>query len=316
MADFDVSVVMPLYNKGLFVGRSLSRVLHQSLRAREIIVVDDGSTDQGPATVQFLGRSRVTLLKQLNRGPGAARNAGASAAEGEWLAFLDADDFWQANHLATLASMSFQFPEADVLVSGHDRAMAGDPPQDDVESEVEGTERLFDALRSPLSHPRINSSVIAIRRAAFAAAGGFPDFSPGEDTALWFQLALTHQFAITDRVTATIVRGTGGMMDRQDSAHALGQQLPELFARIDHSLQSCRDSDMYQSIQTYRDALVRRSIGQAIVRGETLVARDLLRSIHGPRTRRDCLIGVLNRVPSPLIRLLFSCRRLSYRRMR
>jgi len=102
-----VSVVIPLYNKGKYIERALSSVLAQTFPPLEIIVVDDGSTDDGPEKVEklALANSIITLIKQENRGPGAARNAGLARARGKYIAFLDADDEWLPGFLERGLSM-------------------------------------------------------------------------------------------------------------------------------------------------------------------------------------------------------------------
>ncbi len=94
-----ISVVIPLYNKGRYIERALSSVLTQTYPPLEIIVVDDGSTDDGPEKVLNCRDERVVLNKQSNKGPGAARNAGLSRARGKYIAFLDADDEWMPHFL-------------------------------------------------------------------------------------------------------------------------------------------------------------------------------------------------------------------------
>jgi glycosyltransferase involved in cell wall biosynthesis len=94
-----VSVVIPIYNKGKYVHRALSSVLSQTHPFFEIIVVDDGSTDNGTEKVLEFDDPRILLIKQENKGPGAARNAGLVRARGKYVAFLDADDEWLPSFL-------------------------------------------------------------------------------------------------------------------------------------------------------------------------------------------------------------------------
>lgn len=89
-----VSVVIPLYNKGKYIERALSSVLAQTFPPLEIIVVDDGSTDDGPEKVINFNNPKITLIRQENKGPGAARNAGLARVQGKYVSFLDADDEW------------------------------------------------------------------------------------------------------------------------------------------------------------------------------------------------------------------------------
>jgi glycosyltransferase involved in cell wall biosynthesis len=94
-----VSVVIPTYNRRAFVTMAIDSVLAQSYQDREIIVVDDGSTDDTPAVLKAYG-DRIRTIRQRNSGPGAARNAGIQAARGRWIAFLDSDDEWSPEKLA------------------------------------------------------------------------------------------------------------------------------------------------------------------------------------------------------------------------
>jgi cellulose synthase/poly-beta-1,6-N-acetylglucosamine synthase-like glycosyltransferase len=94
-----ISVVIPLYNKEGYIERALSSVFAQTVEPLEIIVVDDGSTDAGAEKVLAMGHPLVRLLRQENRGPGAARNLGLGFARGRHISFLDADDEWMPDFL-------------------------------------------------------------------------------------------------------------------------------------------------------------------------------------------------------------------------
>ena len=89
-----VDVIIPLYNKQGTILRTIESVRNQRFCDWRIIVVDDGSADNGPELVRSLNDSRIDIIVQENRGPGAARNAGIAAASAPYLAFLDADDQW------------------------------------------------------------------------------------------------------------------------------------------------------------------------------------------------------------------------------
>jgi|SRR5271157_980700 len=112
-----VSVIVPLFDKERTVEASLRSATEQTFPALEILVVDDGSHDSGPALVRAFPDPRVRLIRQDNAGPGAARNRGIAEAKGEYLAFLDADDEWMPDYLAravkhldadpTLAAVTF-----------------------------------------------------------------------------------------------------------------------------------------------------------------------------------------------------------------
>lgn len=102
-SDLRISVIIPLFNGSKYIRETLMSVLGQTHPADEIIVVDDGSTDEGPAIVEDLrSAGPILLYKQENNGQSAARNAGVKLSSGDLIAFLDQDDVWYPDHLAVL----------------------------------------------------------------------------------------------------------------------------------------------------------------------------------------------------------------------
>jgi glycosyltransferase involved in cell wall biosynthesis len=99
------SVVIPVYNRADVLGRALASVLAQSCGDFEIVVVDDGSTDDPRAVCDALADPRIRYIRQDNRGGNAARNAGIDAAQGEFVAFLDSDDVFLPHHLESMARL-------------------------------------------------------------------------------------------------------------------------------------------------------------------------------------------------------------------
>ena len=89
-----ITVIIPMYNKAGCVGRAIRSILAQTFTDFKLIIVDDGSTDDGVSQVRCFEDERIELIQQANAGPGAARNAGIRAAQTEYVSFLDADDEW------------------------------------------------------------------------------------------------------------------------------------------------------------------------------------------------------------------------------
>lgn len=110
-----VSVVIPTYNYGRFLREAVDSVLAQGLSDLEVIVVDDGSTDETPEVIAGLGDPRVRAVRTPNGGISAARNTGLALATGTWLAFLDADDRWAPTKLARQLAMVEREPELDLV---------------------------------------------------------------------------------------------------------------------------------------------------------------------------------------------------------
>lgn len=112
-----ISVIIPTYNRAKTVVHALQSVLWQTHPKVEIIVVDDGSDDETTTVLEPFS-DRILYLRQCRRGPSAARNAGAAASSGEWLAFLDSDDLWLPWHLSEqLALLAKLGPEVPCCVA-------------------------------------------------------------------------------------------------------------------------------------------------------------------------------------------------------
>jgi len=94
-----ISVIIPIYNNALYIQEAITSVLSQGIEKLEIIVIDDGSTDNFEEKIKGFNDPRIRLIKQINSGASAARNNGIRHANGEYIAFLDADDIWAPNKL-------------------------------------------------------------------------------------------------------------------------------------------------------------------------------------------------------------------------
>ena len=185
----NVSIVIPLYNKAEHIRRALDSVFAQTRQDFELIVVDDGSTDDGSEKVRRYADPRIRLISQENAGVSAARNRGIAEAKAEWIALLDADDQWLPTYLDRALTFAGQHPEAGVVVTNFLQKTSGKiytPPHIAREGVLED---FFDtALR--LGHcPAFASATIA-RRQAYLEIGGFPvGVAHGEDVDTWNRLA-------------------------------------------------------------------------------------------------------------------------------
>jgi glycosyltransferase involved in cell wall biosynthesis len=112
-----VSIIMPVYNSSAYVKDALRSALEQDYENKEVIVVDDGSTDSTPAILKSF-EGKITILNQANAGPGAARNHGLRHARGTYVAFLDADDCWLPGKLRLQVEYLEQHPELGAVYSG------------------------------------------------------------------------------------------------------------------------------------------------------------------------------------------------------
>lgn len=105
------SIIIPLYNKANFITVAIQSVLNQSHQNFEVIVVDDGSTDDSALLVRAIHDDRIKLIQQANSGVSCARNQGIELAKGDLVCFLDADDWYLPTYLETIVSMALRYPE-------------------------------------------------------------------------------------------------------------------------------------------------------------------------------------------------------------
>ena len=96
-----ISVILPVFNGKRFIAKAIESVLDQSLKDFELIIVDDGSTDSTREIIDSFDDERIILISQPNQGPGQARNSGLEVASGEYVMFLDADDWFCSDALET-----------------------------------------------------------------------------------------------------------------------------------------------------------------------------------------------------------------------
>jgi glycosyltransferase involved in cell wall biosynthesis len=191
-----VSVVMPARNAASHIREAIASVLAQGLDVDALIVVDDGSSDATGAIVRTFADGRIRLAANDGRGVSAARNAGARAATGEWLMFLDADDRLRPGAIAALRKAAMSAPLAVVVYGDYDRV--------DGEGRPIGRRSLLRGRAKPTGQVLarlaagnfiVNGGIMIIRSAAFAAAGGFDEtLKYCEDWHCWCRLAALGEF--------------------------------------------------------------------------------------------------------------------------
>jgi len=192
MLKAKVSVIIPAYNKASYIARAIDSVLLQKYANTEIIIVDDGSTDETPLVVERYSKY-VKYLQQDKAGPGAARNRGVQESSGKYLAFLDADDYWLEGFLEHTVKFLEEHPDVDVVSTAYFKKRSNEvirwPPVEKEPAESVISDFFLAYARSP--HFCWTGSVI-VRRDAFLNVGGFrTDLPTGEDIELWCCLGAT-----------------------------------------------------------------------------------------------------------------------------
>lgn len=124
MDNYKVSVIVPVYNAEEYIGATLDSIINQDFNSYEIIVVDDGSTDQSPEIIsEKLTKSTADyrIIRQDNAGVSSARNRGMQEATGEYLVFIDADDYVTGNHLSELYNGETDFSMVQFIKKENDK---------------------------------------------------------------------------------------------------------------------------------------------------------------------------------------------------
>lgn len=225
-----VSVIVPLYNKARYIRRALDSIAAQSYRDFEVIVVDDGSTDESGAIAAAYSDPRFRVVTQSNAGPGAARNRGASEARGEFIALLDADDEWLPRYLAdAVGVLTATGPKFATYTCAYVESPAGTSsvPMWLKRGLQEGAARVDSSL-SPelLSHMLAfmtpNSTVV--RASVFKKWGGFYEKDHcvfGEDSYLWLKVLLNEQVFFRLISEICVHREAGELSQNLQSARPL-----------------------------------------------------------------------------------------------
>ncbi|MDO6838797.1 glycosyltransferase family 2 protein [Paraglaciecola chathamensis] len=210
----DISVIIPAYNCAKSIENALESVFAQNTIPREVIIVDDGSTD---GTQQVIAQSeyaaRVTYVRQENAGPSKARNHAISLATSTWLAFLDADDLWvHKDKLRLQLELAVQHPEA-VLIDSYATVDWHGEREITISRDKNG-----EVFQQFLYSNVINatSSVLA-KRACVNEIGGFvDDLRFGEDRLLWAQLANAGEVHTLPVITVRKFNEEGNLTSKGD----------------------------------------------------------------------------------------------------
>ena len=209
-----VSVVIPAYRAAATIRRAIESVLQQTQRAAEIIVVDDGSPDELASIVERSYGSQVTLLRKANGGAASARNAGIDRSTGDYVAFLDADDYWETDKLALQLAIFDRYHGLG-LVAG---AFYEEPPNEPrVETPVRpGPRDSYERLLQPRGADAFRlgtmiwTSTVLVTRTALGNERFFDGLELAEDRDLWIRIVSRHSAYLILRplATAVLIKGS------------------------------------------------------------------------------------------------------------
>ena len=303
-----ITVLIPLFNKRAYVGDSLRSVARQSFSDFEIVVVDDGSTDDGASVVMSLGIPQLRVVTQPNAGVSAARNRGLAESRSSLVAFLDADDVWQRDHLHHLWQLHAAFPDACLMANSF--LEVRNNVQDRIDSQAITYRRVGDFIEEAASgRAWIFTSAAMVRRDTCLAIGGFRiGESRGEDVDLWIRMALSYPVAMSSYI-GTFYRRVAGSLT---SSHQVSQ--PDVAMRtITSALEDkCVSDTRRQNLDELYSRMALAHAADSLLQRQPSVARRFIREAARSKmyANRRRALSLLTFLPRTLVTILFKLRSL------
>ena len=186
------SVIIPLYNKAPYVEKAIRSVIAQTYQEFELIIIDDGSTDNSLGKVQKFKSSKVQIITQGNSGVSTTRNNGVSLANYNYIAFLDADDWWEPTFLEEMKRLIEEFPNAGIYGSSYYKVKNGKHIPANIGVDMgfkKGTINYFEVYAKTMWMPLTSISVVIPKKVCNSENGFKPALKLGEDFDLWVRIA-------------------------------------------------------------------------------------------------------------------------------
>ncbi len=198
------SVIIPLYNKEKYIQNTLNGVFNQSFTNFEVLVVNDGSTDESVTILEEFTEERLKIIHQKNQGVSVARNTGMANSQANYICFLDADDAWKPNHLQAFYDTIVKFPDAKMYCGRYITQISEKGFITnrfiDIDENYEGY--VADFFKSSLINRVALTSAVCIHKDIFTEIGGFdPTLKSDQDLDYWIKIALKNSIAITAQTT-------------------------------------------------------------------------------------------------------------------
>jgi glycosyltransferase involved in cell wall biosynthesis len=275
-----VSVVTPAYNAAAFVRETIDYVRSQTFEDWELLVVDDGSTDNTAAIVEEYAKRdvRIRLLRQRNMGPSAARNRAMRAARGAFFAFLDSDDQWHPEFLASQLEVFAHYPDT-ALVTTNAYYLGGPCAGQPRRALVDGHPVL--TLENIIENDSAVFIMTVFRREVFECVGGLDESQwTSEDYDFWIRAALAgFVFRVNSRPLALYRRRPGSLSD--DNARMLKGILHTYSkARAACPPGSAARRGLEAQVARFERELLLVEAKQALDRHDYVTASDRLKAVH------------------------------------
>jgi len=191
------SIIIPLYNKEKYIAKTIESVLCQKYSNYELLIINDGSTDNSINAVKNFSDSKIRIIQQKNQGVSTARNNGIRAAKYDYITFLDADDWWHPDFLLQMKNLIEKYTDAGIYGSKYYWVKNGKEriSQNGLVDDYTGYINYFQAYLHAWYMPLSSISTV-IRKSVLIKLNGFkPNLKFGEDFDLWIRIALYYKIA-------------------------------------------------------------------------------------------------------------------------
>ena len=297
-----VSVIIPTYNRARYLPRALRSVADQDYRPIEVVIIDDGSTDETskllPSLVEMLTAHGVAVkcLAQSNAGPAAARNMGLAVVQGKFVACLDSDDLWKENFLSTMVRLLETNPSAGLAFGGYlcidaDDRLFGERPTGLPSEPREGVIR--EPFPSIMQYMPTGTPCILMRRSTLDAAGLFDtQLHIGEDWDMWYRIGKRADFAYT-------VEGLSSCRDHpqkmvKDDSRAVADKIKLILKHLPDVHDASIRAEQVRRVGTELELLQEQLLRE---RRQANGMADLLHHELAPRSLRFKFGAVMRRQP-------------------
>ena len=241
-----ISVVIPLYNKASTIRRCLNSVFSQTIAPDELIIINDGSEDDGFAIAKQMtdlnSEISIKLVEHKNSGVSHTRNKGVALARNEYIAFLDADDEWHEKFIESAQNIISKYQNISLFTCKHeicDEAIGRYTPKQVFGPQENGI--IDNYLSLARSYAIVNSSKVVINKLYFSKVGGFPENAKvSEDLFLWIKLSECAPMAYCDKLLVTVYQAP----DNSRNSRVGEIPYPIIYYSSKH-LEPLLDNDLY-----------------------------------------------------------------------
>lgn len=215
--NIEFSIIIPLYNKAEYINKTVLSILNQTYTDFEIIIVDDGSTDNSLEIANSIKDKRIKVFSKINEGVSATRNYGIEKANYQYIAFIDADDWWHPNFLTKIKELIETYPNAKMFATSF-AEVSNQKEKATINYNLlpKGKQILnyIDTFSKTYISP-IWTSAVVIERSTLQSIRFNCKISTGEDLLLWIQIASRYQIAYNNEILSFYNRDVTNSLSRQ-----------------------------------------------------------------------------------------------------